>query len=65
MSLFVGASGFSFASWRPGFYPAGTRNDDFLRFYASALSTVAVNSSFYRLPSAETFENALGSIERT
>ena len=56
MSLLVGASGFSFASWRPGFYPAGTRNDDFLRFYAGVLSTVEVNSSFYRLPSAETFE---------
>ena len=31
MSLLVGASGFSFASWRPGFYPAGTRSEDFLR----------------------------------
>jgi uncharacterized protein YecE (DUF72 family) len=56
MSLVAGASGFSFASWRPGFYPAGTRTDDFLRYYAGVLTTVEVNSSFYRLPSAETFE---------
>jgi len=56
MSLLVGASGFSFASWRPGFYPPGTRSEDFLRFYSGVLSTVEVNSSFYRLPSAETFE---------
>ena len=34
MSLLVGASGFSFASWRPGFYPAGTRSEDFLAYYA-------------------------------
>jgi uncharacterized protein YecE (DUF72 family) len=56
MSLVAGASGFSFPSWRPGFYPAGTRNDDFLSYYAGVLGTVEVNSTFYRLPSAETFE---------
>jgi uncharacterized protein YecE (DUF72 family) len=56
MSLLVGASGFSFASWRPGFYPPGTRSGDFLSFYARALPTVEVNSTFYRLPAAGTFE---------
>ena len=56
MSLLAGASGFSFASWRPGFYPAGTRNDDFLAYYAKALPTVEVNSTFYRLPGESTFE---------
>jgi uncharacterized protein YecE (DUF72 family) len=56
MSLLAGASGFSFASWRPGFYPAGTRSEDFLGLYSRALSTVEVNASFYRLPSVETFE---------
>jgi uncharacterized protein YecE (DUF72 family) len=56
MSLLVGASGFSFASWRPGFYPPGTRSEDFLAFYARTLPTVEVNSSFYRLPAAGTFE---------
>ena len=35
--LRVGASGFSFASWRPGFYPAGTKPADFLAHYAGAL----------------------------
>jgi uncharacterized protein YecE (DUF72 family) len=56
MSLLVGASGFSFPSWRPGFYPAGTRSEDFLAFYARELPTVEVNSTFYRLPAAGTFE---------
>jgi uncharacterized protein YecE (DUF72 family) len=56
MSLLVGASGFSFASWRPGFYPAGMRSADFLAFYAGVLTTVEVNSTFYRLPPAERFE---------
>jgi uncharacterized protein YecE (DUF72 family) len=53
--LRVGASGFSFASWRPGFYPAGTKPADFLAYYAARLETVEINNSFYRLPSEDTF----------
>src|SRR3954452_20796772 len=53
--LRVGASGFSFASWRPGFYPAGTKPGDFLAHYAGELSTVEINNSFYKLPTVETF----------
>jgi uncharacterized protein YecE (DUF72 family) len=54
--LLVGASGFSFPSWRPGFYPAGAKSGDFLRLYAQRLPTVEVNNSFYRLPAASVFE---------
>jgi uncharacterized protein YecE (DUF72 family) len=56
MTLLAGASGFSFASWRPGFYPAGTRSEDFLAYYSERLATVEVNSTFYRLPPPGTFE---------
>lgn len=52
MGLLAGASGFSFASWRPGFYPAGTKPAEFLAFYAQRLSTVELNTTFYRLPPA-------------
>jgi uncharacterized protein YecE (DUF72 family) len=62
MSLLVGASGFSFASWRPGFYPAGMRPDDFLSFYAKRLSTVELNGTFYRQPAAATFERWAASV---
>jgi uncharacterized protein YecE (DUF72 family) len=55
-ALRAGASGFSFASWRPGFYPAGTKPADFLSLYARRLPTVEVNGSFYRLPAAKTLE---------
>jgi uncharacterized protein YecE (DUF72 family) len=54
--LRAGASGFSFASWRPGFYPAGSKQADFLALYAERLPTVEVNGSFYRLPAAKTLE---------
>jgi uncharacterized protein YecE (DUF72 family) len=54
--LRVGASGFSFASWRPGFYPSGTKAGDFLAYYSERLATVEINNSFYRLPAEATFE---------
>jgi uncharacterized protein YecE (DUF72 family) len=60
--LRVGASGFSFASWRPGFYPAGTKAADFLAYYAGRLDTVEINNSFYRLPAASVFETWAGSV---
>jgi uncharacterized protein YecE (DUF72 family) len=62
MSLLVGASGFSFASWRPGFYPAGMKTSEFLSFYAQRLSTVELNGTFYRQPEAATFEKWAASV---
>ena len=62
MSLLVGASGFSFASWRPGFYPAGMKSADFLAYYAQHLSTVELNGTFYRQPEAKTFEKWAASV---
>jgi uncharacterized protein YecE (DUF72 family) len=55
MSLYVGTSGFSYPSWKPGFYPAGTKTADFLRFYAQRLSTVELNTTGYRLPDEAQF----------
>jgi uncharacterized protein YecE (DUF72 family) len=62
MSLLAGASGFSFASWRPGFYPAGMKTSDFLAYYAERLSTVELNGTFYRQPEARTFERWAASV---
>jgi uncharacterized protein YecE (DUF72 family) len=56
MSLLAGASGFSFESWRPGFYPAGMRSGEFLSFYSQRLPTVELNTTFYRLPQAPQLE---------
>jgi uncharacterized protein YecE (DUF72 family) len=51
----VGTGGWSYPSWRPGFYPAGTAPGDFLRFYATVLPAVELNATKYRLPSEEQF----------
>jgi uncharacterized protein YecE (DUF72 family) len=54
--LFAGSSGWSYPTWRPDFYPAGTPNEDFLRTYAERLPSVELNTTGYRLPSEEQFE---------
>jgi uncharacterized protein YecE (DUF72 family) len=52
----IGTSGWSYPSWRPGFYPEGTKNEHFLRFYAERFDTVELNTTGYRLPSEEQFK---------
>jgi uncharacterized protein YecE (DUF72 family) len=53
--LFIGASGWSYPSWKPGFYPAGTDSRDFLAHYAQHFRTVELNTTGYRLPAEEQF----------
>jgi uncharacterized protein YecE (DUF72 family) len=51
--LYAGTSGFSYPTWRPAFYPEGSRPKDFLRLYAERLPSVELNATFYQLPSEE------------
>jgi len=51
----VGTSGWSYPTWRPGFYPAGLAPAGFLAFFASRFATVELNTTGYRLPSEEQF----------
>jgi uncharacterized protein YecE (DUF72 family) len=52
-TLYAGTSGFSYPSWRGGFYPAGTRQQDFLRTYAEHLPSVELIATYRRLPPKE------------
>ena len=56
MEILIGTSGWSYPTWRPGFYPAGLQPGEFLGYYASRFDTVELNTTAYRLPSAEQFE---------
>lgn len=47
---FVGTSGWSYTSWRPKFYPEGTKSAAFLSYYATRLSTIEINYTFNHLP---------------
>lgn len=51
--LYVGASGFSYPSWRGGFYPPELRPAEFLRSYAERLPSVEINATARRLPSED------------
>ncbi|HEX3807948.1 MAG TPA: DUF72 domain-containing protein [Gaiellaceae bacterium] len=55
MAVKIGTSGWSYPSWRPGFYPDGLQPAEFLGFYATRFDTVELNSTGYRLPSADQF----------
>jgi uncharacterized protein YecE (DUF72 family) len=48
--LRTGTSGFAYPAWSPRFYPPGTRSADLLPYYASRLTTVELNNTFYRQP---------------
>ncbi len=50
MRVKVGTSGFSFDGWKGSFYPAGLPASGFLAYYASKLSAVEINNTFYKLP---------------
>jgi uncharacterized protein YecE (DUF72 family) len=56
VTIRVGTSGWSYPTWRPGFYPQGTRPAEFLGFYATRFDTVELNTTAYRLPAPEQFE---------
>jgi uncharacterized protein YecE (DUF72 family) len=47
---FVGTSGWSYTTWKPVFYPTELKSKDFLRYYATRLSTLEVNYTFNHLP---------------
>ncbi|HEY9325582.1 MAG TPA: DUF72 domain-containing protein, partial [Candidatus Limnocylindria bacterium] len=47
---FVGTSGWSYTSWRPKFYPEGTKTKAFLSYYATRFATMEINYTFNHLP---------------
>jgi len=53
--IHVGTSGWSYPSWRGGFYPSGADPKTFLGFYAERFDTVELNTTGYRLPAEEQF----------
>jgi uncharacterized protein YecE (DUF72 family) len=55
-ALLAGTSGFSYPTWKGGFYPAEARPADFLRHYAERLPSVELNTTGYRLPPPAQFE---------
>jgi len=53
--LRIGCSGWNYKAWRGCFYPDALSPSHWLAHYARRFDTVEANSTFYRLPEAETF----------
>jgi uncharacterized protein YecE (DUF72 family) len=56
-SLHIGTSGWSYEHWKGPFYPEKISGDEMLPAYADQFSTVEINATFYRLPSAKTVKH--------
>jgi uncharacterized protein YecE (DUF72 family) len=54
--LFVGTSGWAYATWKPDFYPAKLAQKNFLSHYATQLNTVEVNFTFRQLVKETTIQ---------
>jgi len=54
--LRIGTSGWQYRDWRGAFYPPGLPQREWLAYYAQRFATVELNSSFYNLPDASSFE---------
>lgn len=55
--LYIGTSGFAYASWKPAFYPQKLPTAKFLEHYGTRLTSSEINYTFRRLPTAKTLEN--------
>ena len=61
--VYLGCSGWSYPSWKPGFYPEKTPARTFLLYYASQLNTVEVNYTFRQLPTPATLGTWLAAVK--
>lgn len=57
MAFWVGTSGWVYPHWKGVLYPPELPQREWLSFYSSRFRTVEINSTFYRLPSEESFKN--------
>ncbi|MGA1869410.1 MAG: DUF72 domain-containing protein [bacterium] len=57
--ILIGTSGYSYKDWVGPVYPQGTKQGDYLKFYARQFDTVELNFSYYRQPDANVMEKLL------
>jgi uncharacterized protein YecE (DUF72 family) len=53
----IGTSGWNYTEWRGSFYPKDMKPAGMLAYYAERFSTVEVNNTFYRMPTARVVED--------
>ena len=53
MQIRIGTSGWNYPEWKGSFYPDDIKPAAMLSYYARHFSTVEVNNTFYRMPTAK------------
>jgi len=53
MAMRIGTSGYNYPEWRGSFYPDKFPASKMLPYYAARFSTVEINYTFYRMPTAK------------
>jgi uncharacterized protein YecE (DUF72 family) len=56
-TVYAGASGWAYSTWKPKFYPAKLGTAGFLSYYASRLNSVEVNYTFRTVPAKKLLRN--------
>jgi uncharacterized protein YecE (DUF72 family) len=51
--IYVGTSGYNYPEWKGSFYPETLAAAKMLPYYAARFSTVEINYTFYRMPTAK------------
>src|SRR5688572_27934684 len=54
--IFVGVGGWNFAPWRGSYYPKGLPHAEELHYSSRQLTSIEINSTFYRLQTPATFK---------
>ena len=57
MRIHVGTMGWSYSFWKGNFYPETLTTKEFLTHYAKQFNTVEVESTFYRIPRAQSLKD--------
>ena len=60
--LFLGTSGYSFPHWRGVFYPRRIAGKNWLGYYALKFNSVEINSTWYRILSADSTQRMADSV---
>jgi uncharacterized protein YecE (DUF72 family) len=60
MDLHIGTSGWSYARWKPVFFPEKLPSKRFLEFYGTRLNAVELNATFRRMPTPSAIAGWVG-----
>ena len=65
MRVRVGTSGYNYPEWKGSFYPDDIKPARMLPYYAERFSTVEINATFYRMPTATTVDGWAKAVPET